>query len=520
MTDLLLQVLANSLWVGLATAGVAAAACACVRDAASRHWICCFALAAALFVPLGQLAVPSPAAPVMSVPALLMVHAPAFPPESARMDWSWLAWAWLFGATGFTSLLAVRIARAVAAKRAAVWVSPELLLRRNGWRAGMPMGRDGELLASSTARSPFAVGWLTPAVVFPEDLPSRLEDADLRRLWLHESAHLRRFDDWTAVAVEAVGALLFYHPAAWWLRRRIAAEREFACDELAARSAGSVADYALTLTRFAELQLPRHLAGGLGFAGGPGLKRRITMLLDHRRQNGARRPVWAIGLSALGLAALLTLGPKITLAQQEPAAPPAPPAPAVEVQLAPPVRPVAPVPPVAPVADEVELQRVKVRQKELLQSLSDVQTQLELTNTPELQQQLRAMEIELHELTQQSVQRSMTQSQAERMRQSAEAMRQAMPSDEMREQMEANGQLMQAEAEKMREQMQQFQVEMQRAQQEMQQKMQENASAFEAEAERSQGRAEEFQREMERAQREMQEKQEQQEKPKAEPELF
>ena len=101
----------------------------------------------------------------------------------------------------------------------------------------MPVGRDGELLESQIARSPFAVGWLTPAVVFPEELPLRLEDADLRRLWLHESAHLRRFDDWTAVAVEAVGALLFYHPAAWWLRRRIVAEREFACDELAARAA-------------------------------------------------------------------------------------------------------------------------------------------------------------------------------------------------------------------------------------------------------------------------------------------
>jgi len=34
-----------------------------------------------------------------------------------------------------------------------------------------------------------------------------------------------------------VETLLFYHPAVWWLNKRIRAEREHCCDEMPSRSA-------------------------------------------------------------------------------------------------------------------------------------------------------------------------------------------------------------------------------------------------------------------------------------------
>lgn len=525
MTDVLLQLLANSLWVGVAAASFAGIGSLALRSAASRHRLYCLALVAMAAIPVAQLWVPAPAVSVSAaeaLPAILATHAVV---EYYRpFEWSLFVWAWAAGAGLLGLLSSVRVARALAAKRSSVWVAPDLLARRAAWRAGLPPGRDGAFLESQRRRSPFAVGWLTPAIVFPVGLERRLEDADLRRLWLHEAAHLRRLDDWTAVAAEALGALLFFHPAAWWLRRRIEEQREFACDELAARWSGSEAEYALTLTRFAELQLPRPVAGELGFAGGPGLKRRIVMLLDHRFTRGAGRRGWTLALAGVGLSALLVLGPKVSWAQQQaapapPAAPVAPepaPTPRVDVQIAPPQPPAPPVPPV-----EVDVEAINAREKELLQSLSDVQTQLELTDTPELQQQLRAMEMELHKLAQQSAQREAAHSQAAQMREAAEKMRQAVPSEEMRKQMEANANLMQAEAEKMRGQMQQFQQEMQRAQKEMELQMQENARVFEAEAERSAELSQEFQREMERVQREAELKQrESEEEPKPEPEFF
>jgi len=41
-----------------------------------------------------------------------------------------------------------------------------------------------------------------------------------------------------------VETLLFYHPAVWWLSRRVRIEREHCCDDLAAAVCGSRIEYA------------------------------------------------------------------------------------------------------------------------------------------------------------------------------------------------------------------------------------------------------------------------------------
>lgn len=319
MTEVVLATLANSVWVGTVAAAFVRLACLALRDASARHWVCFWALAATLLVPVAQTLVPEPPPPPASEwsAALTLVSDAWAAPAAPARDWSPLAWGWATGAGLLFALLLVRLGRALRAKRSAVWVSARLLERREVWRSELAPGRDGDFLESPAARSPFAVGWFRPAVVFLTRMEDRLADGDLKRLWLHEAAHLRRYDDWSALVSEFLGTVLFFHPAVWWLRSRMAAEREFACDEAAARAAGSAADYALTLTRFAELQLPQNLAGELGFAGGPGLSRRIKMLIDPSRKNGSKRSRWAFGLAGAALTVAMVAGPKVTLAQQE-----------------------------------------------------------------------------------------------------------------------------------------------------------------------------------------------------------
>jgi|GEM_PF-5877948 len=474
MTDLLLEMLANSLWVGTAAAAFAGLACLALRDPAARHWICFGALAASVGIPAAQTLFPQPAPPAVELPAAPILMAPAtFEPTPAPWDWSLLAWSWGGGAALLAGLLILRVGRAMRAKRSSVWVSARLLERREAWRNGLVPGRDGDFLESRSARSPFAVGWFRPAVVFPKNIEDRLADGDLRRLWLHEAAHLRRWDDWSALLAEIFGTVLFFHPAVWWLRSRMAAEREFACDEAAARAAGSAAEYALTLTRFAELQLPRNLAGELGFAGGAGLSRRIQMLIDPSRKNGSKRPLWAFGLAGAALAVGLTAGPKVTLAQgsssvevevspnpaprpaPEPAmdippVPPAPAAPGVSPAVpAPPAPPVAvtpvaprvpPAPPVPPVELRSALRERTEREEALVRSIHDLKAQMELQSTPELRRQFHGLHHELKTLLAQGVEedapaRQRRREAADRARQMAEEARRSMPDQEQMERM-------------------------------------------------------------------------------------
>jgi polysaccharide export outer membrane protein len=73
----------------------------------------------------------------------------------------------------------------------------------------------------------------------------------------HELAHLRRWDlaiNWAQRVVEAV---LFFHPVVWWCSRRIRAEREMCCDELALGVVDNRLEYAKALADLARRDVSR-----------------------------------------------------------------------------------------------------------------------------------------------------------------------------------------------------------------------------------------------------------------------
>jgi len=87
------------------------------------------------------------------------------------------------------------------------------------------------LCTSDRVEVPTAIGLVKPAVVLPKWLLEELPADELKQIVLHEVAHLRRFDDWTNLAQKIVKALLFFHPAAWWMEKELSLEREMACDD-------------------------------------------------------------------------------------------------------------------------------------------------------------------------------------------------------------------------------------------------------------------------------------------------
>jgi beta-lactamase regulating signal transducer with metallopeptidase domain len=112
--------------------------------------------------------------------------------------------------------------------------------------------RPVRLLMSENARVPAALGFRNPAIVLPAWALGELTAAELRPILIHELAHLRRRDDWTNLLQKTIRALLFFHPAVWWIDARLSLEREMACDDAVLAATGNPRAYAECLIDLLE----------------------------------------------------------------------------------------------------------------------------------------------------------------------------------------------------------------------------------------------------------------------------
>ena len=94
-------------------------------------------------------------------------------------------------------------------------------------------------------------------VLLPVSLISGFTTEQLSAILAHELAHIRRHDFVVNILQRCVESILFYHPAVWWLSKRIRAEREHCCDDIAIRLCGSRKVYAEALIEMERARQPR-----------------------------------------------------------------------------------------------------------------------------------------------------------------------------------------------------------------------------------------------------------------------
>jgi D-alanyl-D-alanine endopeptidase (penicillin-binding protein 7) len=124
----------------------------------------------------------------------------------------------------------------------------------------------------------------------------------LEALLAHELAHVQRFDYLVNLGQNVIEALLFYHPAVWWISGRIRTEREQIADDVAARTLGEPRRLALALSELERFQFStQHLAQA---ASGGDLMSRIKRLVrpDTQALN------WKAAIPVLGLATAVLAG--------------------------------------------------------------------------------------------------------------------------------------------------------------------------------------------------------------------
>jgi beta-lactamase regulating signal transducer with metallopeptidase domain len=105
-----------------------------------------------------------------------------------------------------------------------------------------------------TLDSPMSAGWWRPVVLLPTALLARMPTELIEALLAHELAHIRRHDYLVNLLQNVAEALLFYHPAIWWLSHRVRVERELIADQLAAGVIGTPRHLALALSELSEIQ--------------------------------------------------------------------------------------------------------------------------------------------------------------------------------------------------------------------------------------------------------------------------
>src|SRR5215472_15902445 len=159
--------------------------------------------------------------------------------------------------------------------------------------------RGASIRISDHVRVPTAIGFFRPAVLLPKWALEELSPEELGAVLLHEFAHLRRWDDWTNLAQKVIRALLFFHPAVWWVDGRLSIEREMSCDDRVLAESNNPRGYAECLVTVAEqgyLRRPVALAQA-AVARMKHTAQRITKILDGRERQVTS--VWKPALGAL-----------------------------------------------------------------------------------------------------------------------------------------------------------------------------------------------------------------------------
>ena len=156
------------------------------------------------------------------------------------------------------------------------------------------VGRRVILRVSDQVISPMAMGVWRATVILPMSAVLNLSTEELEAVLAHELGHIRPWDYACNLLQTALETVLFFHPAVWWLSRRVRDRREACCDEIAVRNCSDPIVYAQTLLRLEEQKLvDRRFAVALSGSKGSLLERVKKVLgedepMDSRVTGGVR----------------------------------------------------------------------------------------------------------------------------------------------------------------------------------------------------------------------------------------
>jgi D-alanyl-D-alanine endopeptidase (penicillin-binding protein 7) len=314
--------LLHFIWQGALLGGITALLLALLRHARpqTRYALACAALLACLAWPALELAARLSAGEFAGATPAHTAALPHIPGGASTLrHWQhWLVGLWALGAGAMVLRVALGLAWIRRAGADQDNNHPEYAM----WQARLSalalrfgVTRPVRLLIAGTLEAPVTAGCWRPLVIVPAALLTGMPADLLEALLAHEMAHIGRLDYAVGLLQNTIEALLFYHPAVWWISGRIRHERELAADELAASRTREPRRLAQALSQLELLQFaPQHLAPSA--TGGDLVQRirRLTALAPSTsptapgspgaRPAAAPAPRWRAALSLLAVLAM------------------------------------------------------------------------------------------------------------------------------------------------------------------------------------------------------------------------
>jgi bla regulator protein blaR1 len=246
---------------------------------------------------------------------------------------AWLTWASVCTVRFGSAMLALRRARACS-RAFPSHVESDL----THWTRVRSEGRRATLVVSDSVTTAAVLPWGAPMIAVAPSLVRTLEAADLDRVLIHEWAHVQRRDDLVNILHIVVRILAGWHPAVWWIDRRLNVEREIACDEATVAITGSPKSYAACLMKLASVSgTVRGVQGAPALFTVSGLRRRVTKIVT---PHPAIAAIWSRSIAAAIVSTLCAVSVGVGgLELIEATALSLPGAPARMVRLGPPVLP-------------------------------------------------------------------------------------------------------------------------------------------------------------------------------------
>jgi len=199
-------------------------------------------------------------------------------------------------------MLLYLLAGGVAARLA--WLFAGFWRLRRYRRNAVPLQDPGvwsEVLLSAEISSPVTFGWRRPVILLPERFP-QLSESMQRAILCHEDLHVERHDWLFTVAEELVRALLWFHPAIWWLLGEIQLAREQAVDCRVVQITQSRDPYVDALLEMAGARPELDLAPAPLFLRKRHLKQRVVEIIREATMSKTRW-ITALATSVVFLAA-------------------------------------------------------------------------------------------------------------------------------------------------------------------------------------------------------------------------
>jgi hypothetical protein len=206
----------------------------------------------------------------------------------------WLAVVWAMGtAAVLVWLLGGRVAAWFFRRNCTLCEDQTIRAQLAGLQSVFDIRRAVALLASPRVAAPVVLGGWRPALVLPSRFTRDFDPQQQATILAHELAHVVSRDPaWQAAAL-VLCALLWWHPLAWWLRRRLRAANEALADEASLVVPDGPRILAEALVLLGQRLVGREPRFGLSLEGSrfrSGLGRRVQRLLSLPRGSRPRAP--------------------------------------------------------------------------------------------------------------------------------------------------------------------------------------------------------------------------------------